>query len=154
MTGAKPLIPTELEKLRHVLRTAQRGDYLDNAFCWHDIEQMFATISELQTALATAQGERDEARADRDRARDTHGNYVLRSVFDDAVETERLALARADRADAAITAFLAKWEQVKPWLDGASVQMHIRGMGYQGPTLESELKGLRDSVASKGADNG
>src|SRR3990167_3181601 len=320
-TGAKPLSPAEFDKLYIVLKTAQRGDYLDNAFCWYDIEQMLATISALQTALAdarediamradsikradddvnelraalaTAQGElkvageavrelvplggsecfkragdgftvdipyvvaefnrrhRDmfkcrmeavrarkqaesdltDQRARADRA-EAEGAWALNIVvlgkaaethnakpglsWDDAMkhahewtmrhapaassllaEHERLkgnqrtagtvevcqtcsanqgddglkdwrecpqpkcpirsAIAstaeaftptqdKAGQMSEAITAFLAKWDQVRPAIDGAFVQLDIRGMGYQWPTLESELKGLRDSV--------
>ncbi len=53
----EPLSDKELAKLRHVLETAQRGDYLDNAFSWHDIEQLFATIAHIQSQRVTVDRE-------------------------------------------------------------------------------------------------
>lgn len=51
-TGTPPLTAEHLEKLRHVLTTAQRGDYLDNAFDWTDIDGLFATITHLSVQIA------------------------------------------------------------------------------------------------------
>lgn len=54
--------------------------------------------------------------------------------------------AERDARRAAIVAFLQRWDEVRPAIDGAFIVAQIHGPRYTGPTLEEELRMLRELV--------
>lgn len=56
---------------------------------------------------------------------------------------------REQELEAAIVAFLTKWELVLPAITGAFFMMQNHGMPYEGPTLEPELNAFKALVAGR-----
>lgn len=65
-----------------------------------------------------------------------------------AILTQQLEAAEAALAPlrAVVEAFLAKWEQVKPAIDGAFVMGHVHGARYTGPTIGEEIEAMRRAL--------
>ena len=78
-------------------------------------------------------------------------NDVTRLLAAEQYERERADAAekRAGRLAAALTALIARWDEVAPFLRSAEQLAWIHGARYDGPTLEKPLADVRAALAEE-----